>query len=92
MVLCHETRRGSLNKGRKNSLNSENIKRLAQEAGLWPACLMKDQQEAFSSLIPVQELEELQNKIDCGEDVSEFIRRLVTEQVDRHLFENLENE
>lgn len=92
MVLCHETRRGSLNKGRKNSLNSENIKRLAQEAGLWPACLMKDQQEAFSSLIPVQKLEELQNKIDCGEDVSEFIRRLVTEQVDRHLFENLENE
>ena len=73
-------------------MNSENIKRLAQEAGLWPKCLMKDQQEAFSSLIPVQELEELQNKIDCGEDVSEFIRRLVTNQVDSYLFKNLENE
>ena len=94
MVLCHETRRGSLNKdkGRKNSLSSEKIKQLAQEAGLWPACLMKDQQEAFSSLIPVEKLEELQNKIDCGEDVSELIRCLVTEQVDRHLFEDLENE
>ena len=53
---------------------------------------MKDQQEAFSSLIPVQKLEELQNKIDCGEDVSELIRCLVTEQVDRYLFEDLENE
>ena len=53
---------------------------------------MKDQQEAFSSLIPVQKLEELQNKIDCGEDVSELIRCLVTEQVDRHLFEDIENE
>lgn len=73
-------------------MNSENIKRLAQEAGLWPECLMKDQQEAFSSLFPVQELEELQNKIDCGEDVSEFIRRLVTKQVDRYLFKDLENE